>query len=48
MFNIDHISISAEQLEETLKFYNNFGFKVYKEYHILVKLLFLYILSIFF
>lgn len=33
MFNIDHISISVEHLQETLKFYNNFGFEIYKEYH---------------
>lgn len=33
MFNIDHISISVEHLEETIKFYNAFGFEIYKEYH---------------
>lgn len=33
MFNIDHIAISVENLEETIKFYNNFGFELYKEYH---------------
>ena len=33
MFNIDHISISVEHLEETIQFYNNFGFELFKEYH---------------
>lgn len=33
MFNFDHISISVEYLEETIKFYSIFGFKVHKEYH---------------
>lgn len=33
MFNIDHISISVEHLEQTLNFYYKFGFVLYKEYH---------------
>ena len=33
MFNIDHIAISAENLEKTIEFYNRFGFEMYKDYH---------------
>ena len=33
MFNIDHISISSEHLEETINFYKKFGFESYKEYN---------------
>ena len=33
MFNFDHISISVDNLEETIMFYKKFGFELYKEYH---------------
>ena len=33
MFKMEHVAISAEYLEETLNFYHNFGFEIYKEYH---------------
>ena len=33
MFHIDHIAISVQKLEESIKFYKNFGFKLYEEYN---------------
>lgn len=33
MFNFNHVTISADNLENTLEFYKKFGFKIYKEYH---------------
>lgn len=33
MFNFNHVTISANNLEETLKFYYIFGFTMVKEYH---------------
>ena len=33
MFNFNHVTISVENLENTLKFYEKFGFKLHKEYH---------------
>lgn len=33
MFNFNHVTISVDNLENTLEFYNKFGFKIYKEYH---------------
>jgi len=33
MFNFNHVTISVENLKNTLEFYDKFGFKIYKEYH---------------
>lgn len=33
MFNFNHVTISVDNLENTLKFYQLFGFEKYKEYH---------------
>lgn len=33
MFSFNHVTISADDLEKTLEFYNKFGFKKSKEYH---------------
>ena len=33
MFDFNHVTISANNLEETLEFYKKFGFKKYKSYH---------------
>ncbi len=33
MFNFNHVTISVDNLEDTLIFYKKFGFKLYKEYH---------------
>lgn len=33
MFNFNHVTISVENLDETLEFYKKFGFVEYKEYH---------------
>lgn len=33
MFNFNHVTISAENLEKTIEFYNKFCFKLHKEYH---------------
>lgn len=33
MFNINHVTISVNNLEETLEFYKKFGFQKYKDYH---------------
>lgn len=33
MFNFNHVTISVDNLANTLEFYNKFGFKIYKEYH---------------
>ena len=33
MFNFNHVTISADNLENTLEFYKKFGFEIYKEYH---------------
>lgn len=33
MFNFNHVTISVDNLENTLEFYNKFGFKIYKEYY---------------
>ena len=33
MFNFNHVTISVENLENTLKFYEKFGFEMHKEYH---------------
>ena len=33
MFSINHVAISVEDLDKSIKFYNNFGFKKLKEYH---------------
>ena len=33
MFNFNHVTISVDNLENTIKFYKNFGFQMYKEYH---------------
>lgn len=33
MFSFNHVSISADNLENTLQFYKKFGFKNHKEYH---------------
>lgn len=32
-FNINHVAISANNLEKTLEFYKKFGFEKHKEYH---------------
>ncbi len=33
MFNFNHVTISVDNLEETLNFYKIFGFDKHKEYH---------------
>ncbi len=33
MFDFNHVTISANHLEETLEFYKKFGFTKFKEYH---------------
>lgn len=33
MFSFNHVTISVENLEVTIKFYEKFGFIKYKEYH---------------
>lgn len=33
MFNINHVAISAKNIEETIEFYKKFGFENKKEYH---------------
>lgn len=33
MFNFNHVTISADNLEKTLNFYKKFGFIDHKEYH---------------
>lgn len=33
MFNFNHVTLSVDNLENTLKFYQLFGFEKYKEYH---------------
>ena len=33
MFSFNHVTISVENLDETLEFYKKFGFVEYKEYH---------------
>lgn len=33
MFNFNHVTISADNLEETIGFYKRFGFVIHKEYH---------------
>ncbi len=33
MFNFNHVTISVDNLENTLKFYKKFGFEKHKEYH---------------
>lgn len=33
MFSFNHVTISVDNLEKTLKFYKNFGFEIHKEYH---------------
>lgn len=33
MFSFNHVTISVDNLENTLEFYTKFGFKIYKEYH---------------
>lgn len=33
MFNFNHVTISVDNLEETLNFYKIFGFEKHKEYH---------------
>ena len=33
MFNFNHVTISADNLEDTLNFYKLFGFENHKEYH---------------
>lgn len=33
MFNFNHVTISAEDLNKTIDFYAKFGFTIYKEYH---------------
>ena len=33
MFNFNHVTISVDNLENTLEFYKKFGFEIYKEYH---------------
>lgn len=33
MFNFNHVTISVDNLEDTLRFYKLFGFKKHKEYH---------------
>ena len=33
MFNFNHVTISVDNLEDTLIFYKKFGFELFKEYH---------------
>ena len=33
MFNFNHVTISAENLDKTIEFYKVFGFVLHKEYH---------------
>ena len=33
MFDVNHVAISVENLDECIDFYSRFGFKVIKEYH---------------
>ena len=33
MFGFDHVSISVDNLEETVKFYQKLGFAIHQEYH---------------
>lgn len=33
MFNFNHVTISVDNLEKTIKFYELFGFALHKEYH---------------
>ncbi len=33
MFNFNHVTISVDNLENTLNFYKKFGFILHKEYH---------------
>lgn len=33
MFNFNHVTISVNNLEESLEFYKKFGFVIHKEYH---------------
>ena len=33
MFSFNHVTISVENLDETLEFYKKFGFVKYKQYH---------------
>ena len=33
MFDFNHVTISVENLKDTLEFYYKFGFEKYKEYH---------------
>ena len=33
MFNFNHVTISAKDLEKTITFYKLFGFNLHKEYH---------------
>lgn len=33
MFSFNHVTISAEDLNETIEFYKKFGFVIHKEYH---------------
>lgn len=33
MFNFNHVTISVDNLENTLEFYKKFGFMLHKEYH---------------
>lgn len=33
MFSFNHVTISVENLDSTLNFYQLFGFEKYKDYH---------------
>ncbi len=33
MFNFNHVTISVDNLENTIEFYRKFGFEINKEYH---------------
>lgn len=33
MFGFDHVSISVDNIEETVEFYKKFGFQIHQEYH---------------
>ena len=33
MFHFNHVTISVDNLKNSLDFYKKFGFKIYKEYH---------------
>ena len=33
MFNLEHVTISVNNIEKTINFYQKFGFKLLKEYH---------------